>query len=319
MAVPWAIRSMAFPLRIGLLLTLLVAEAALVVSLRTVGWFNTGGAIRWFGCLIAALFPLAVVALVVCVQRFRFSLRMLLIATGLVAIFLCATVLPLRHAIDARHASRTLLATGATLHTVSSFESVYNQLNYDPRSDWPTPTNHRRLAVWLRPLAGDLLAIPTDDAIKEIWLENDSQAAAFCQKLSLFQNLERLSISTSITPTGMSGLRRVLTRPHLTDIHLSVDAPPDWLASLREVRTLSLWAEGPRAGLPLSPEQLQAIAALPELRVLWTFEYAVTDADAQMLSGCNGLKYAIFRKSAVTVAGKESLSKALPGCVVRLD
>jgi hypothetical protein len=311
---------MSFPLRIGLLLTLLVAEAALVVSLRTVGWNSTGRAIRWTSCLLAAFLPLALVAIAICGQRFRFSLRMLLIAMGLVAVFLWATVLPLRNAVDARRASQSLLAAGATLRTASSFDEVYAHLKYDPRPSRPAPAIDRPLAVWLRPLAGDILKVPTADAIKEIWLESDAQIAALRQDSSSFSNLERLGVSTAVTPAGMSALRSALPAgAHMTDILLNVDVPQGWLSSLNGVRTLSLWAEGPRAGLPLSREQFQAIAALPELRVLWIFGYAVTDADIQILSGCKTLKHVVFRKTAVTAAGEEQLSRALPDCVVHLD
>jgi toxin ParE1/3/4 len=45
-------------LRIGFLLTLLVAEIAIVVALNTLGWLGTGSAIRWWSCLLLAALPM---------------------------------------------------------------------------------------------------------------------------------------------------------------------------------------------------------------------------------------------------------------------
>jgi hypothetical protein len=157
--------------RIALLLTLLVGETALVFSLRLLGWHETGTAIRWLSALVLAVLPLAIAAILLVGHRFRFRLRTLLVAMALVAFFLAITVMPLQNALSSRRMSQRLLAAGATVHTASQFNKVYKQLAYDPRPAIPVSPEEPQLPVWLRPLAGDLLATLAQYA------ENESASA----------------------------------------------------------------------------------------------------------------------------------------------
>jgi hypothetical protein len=304
----------------ALLLTLLVGEVALVGSLRTVGWRETGGAIRWISCLTAAVLPLLVAVAIFFHHRFRFSLQMLLIAVALTATFLFITVRPLQNALSSRRASRLMLAAGATLHTTSSWDSVYAQLKYDPRLTKSLPSLNQQLPFWLRPLAGNMLAVPVDDAVREIWLDNDEQISALCNEKSSFRNLERISVGMNVTKAALETLRQNLPKfAHLTDMELLVDGPADWLKSLKGVRTLVLTIPYRAPPKRLSDEQLRVVAALPELRVLEIFRYANTDADIQILSSSKTLKHLILKKTTVTQAGKRQLSAALPGCLIHRD
>ena len=302
--------------RIALLLTLLVGETALVFSLRLLGWHETGGAIRWISALGLAVLPLGIAAILL-VHRFRFGLRTLLVATALVALFLTVTVMPLQNALSSRRMSQRLLAAGASLHTASPFEDVYKRWGYDPRPKSPSPAEERELSVWLRPLAGDLLTIPTDDVIRQIWFDSDAQISILCRDPRAFRNLEGISVSQAVTPTGMEMLRRSLRKfTYLTYIHIDVDVPKGWLRSLEGITTLDLWGEQRRPGSRLSGEHLHDIAALRDLRVLWIFKYATNDADVEVLSRCKSLKHLILRKTAVTELGEQRLSAALPNCAV---
>lgn len=306
-------------LRVGFLLVLLVCEVAWVASLRAFGWGATNGGIRWTSCLVGAVMPLIAAAAVLGRHRLRFNLRTMLVAMALVATFLALSVRPLQNAVGSRQGSRSLLASGATLHTKSSWDNVYAQLKYDPRPAAVVPVNPE-LAFWLRPLAGGLLNIPIDNTVREIWLSSDEQVEELCRNFEKFSNLERISINSGVTPAGAETLRQSLPAfSQLTDLHLNIDVQKDWFQLLRNIPTLSLWAEAPPAGRRLSDQQLRDIAALPDLRVLWIFKYAVTDADAQILAGSKSLKHVIFRKTAVTQSGEEQLSAALPGCVVHRD
>ena len=308
-ALGWASSS----LRMGFLLTLLIGEAALVASLHAFGWFATGGGLRWIGCLLAAVLPLVIAAVVLFRHRFRFGLRMLLVAMALVATFLFITVRPLQIAISARRANRLMLAAGATLHTTSSFDEVYRQLKYDPRPPRSLTPIKQSLPFWLRPLAGNIVAVPTDDSVREIWLDSDEQVAALCGEASTFRNLERISIDPGVTPAAGETLRRTLPElAHLSDIQFDVDVPADWLQSLSGIRTLVMWKERRIARSRLSNEQLRVIAASPELRVLLIFGYANTDADIQILSGSKTLKHVILKKTAVTLSGERQLSACCP-------
>jgi len=302
------------------LLTLLVVEVALVVSLRKFGWFETGGGIRWLGCLLVAVLPLVVAVAALFRRRFRFNLRVLLVATALVAFFLFWTVRPLQTAIDSRRASRLLLATGAQLHGWSSLDETYRQLQYDPRPGKGFPGKHGALPFWLRPLAGDLLSVPVDETVIEVWLTRDEQVLALCSEGAAFSHLERISVGPDVTKASMETLRQALPNfEYLTDLELLVDVRADWLRSLQGIRTLQLtkpFAAPPRR---LSDEQLAAVAELPELQVLFILGYSNVDADIQILSRSKSLRHLVLKKTEVTKAGEKSLSRALPQCVIHRD
>ena len=243
----------------------------------------------------------------------------MLVATALVAAFLCLSVRPLQNAVSSRQGSRLLTAAGAMLRTKSSWDDVYAQLNYDPRPAAILPVN-QELAPWLRPLAGHLLTVPTDASVREVWLTTDEQVAGLCGNAAIFSNLERISIDPGVTPTATEMLLQALpTFAGVTDLQFSVPVRKNWLRSLPNIRTLSLWAEGPLTGSRLTDEQLRDVAALPDLRVLWIFRYATTDTDIQILAASKTLKQLVLKKTASTQAGQDHLSAAMPDCIIHLD
>jgi hypothetical protein len=298
---------------------LLVGEVAWAVSLRDYGWGATNGGIRWTTCLVGAILPLIAAAVMLGRHRMRFNLRTILIAMALIATFLYLSVRPLQKALSSRRGSQSLLAAGATLRTYSSWDSVYAQLKYDPRPTAIPPVD-QQLAFWLRPLAGNLLNIPPDDTVREIWLVSDEQVAELCSNARAFSNLERISIDAAVTPAATETLLQALpTFARLTDLQFGVAVKKGWLRSLPNIRTLSLWAEGPLTGRSLSDEQLRDIAALPDLRVLNIFMYATKDADIQILAASKTLKHVILKKTAATQSGADKLSAAMPDCVIHRD
>jgi hypothetical protein len=306
-------------LRIGFLLVLLVGEVALVVSFRSLGWYSTNGKILWASCLLCAILPLIAAVVVLGRHRLRFNLRTMLIAMALVATFLYLSVRPLQTALSSRQGSQSLLATGATLRTRSSWDSVYAQLKYDPRPAAIMPVD-RQLAFWLQPLAGNLLTVPTDDSVREIWLGSDDQVTELCRNAVNFSNLERISVDTGVTPAATEALLQSLpTFAQLSDFQIGVAIPRNSLRSLSNVRTLTLWGEKPIAGATLSDEQLRGVAALPSLRVLYIFKYNITDADVQVLADSKTLKRIILKKTGVTQSGQDKLSAAMSDCVIDRD
>jgi len=228
--------------------------------------------------------------------------------------------LPLRSAIDARRGSRALLAARTEFFTKSQFEGVYKQLRYDPRPvrSLKASTGHE-LPGWLRPLAGDVMQVFPDDAIREIWLNSDTQALVFCENADSFLNLERLAV-TNLSPAMMDTIdNEALHADRVIDLEVNNDMPKDWLKSLPYIRTLFLSAEGRKTAKPLTAAQLHDVAAMPELKILWIFQYPVTDADVSVLSESKTLRYIFFKRTAVTEAGVYKLSEAMPDCVIRRD
>src|SRR5262249_14569475 len=154
-------------------LTLLLGEVGWVAALRAFGWNTTNSRIEWLACLFWAGLPLVVAAIVLARHQLRFNVRTMLVAMALIATFLYLTVRPLQTAVSSRRASRAVLSAGATLHTISSWDNVYASLQYDPRTPAAKVLPAPELAPWLRPLARNLLSVPTDDSIREIWLGSD--------------------------------------------------------------------------------------------------------------------------------------------------
>jgi hypothetical protein len=304
-------------IRFALLFILLAAEITLVFSLRLLGWNETGSAIRWITALLIAILPLTIAATLLIAHRFRFGLRTLLIATALVALFLMVTLMPLQNAFNLRRVSRQVLAAGAEIRTESSFRDVYKEFGYEPWPESSLTARNEQLPIWLHPLAGELLTIPNDDAVKCISLSSDAQITVVCRELAALRNLECISIYGAVTPAGMEMLRQSLKEfPHLTDLHIGIDVPKGWLRSLEQLRTLWLWVESLQPARRLSADLLRDIPALPDLRVLRIHTYAVNDGDMEVLSGCNLLRYLILRNTAVTDAGEQQFFAALPKCVV---
>jgi hypothetical protein len=58
---------------------------------------------------------------------------------------------------------------------------------------------------------------------------------------------------------------------------------------------------------------------MPQLKMLWIFQYPVSDADVAVLSESKTLRYIMFKRTAVTAAGVEKLSETMPDCVIRRD
>jgi hypothetical protein len=304
--------------RIAALLLLLGAEVALALSLRELGWFETGHVIRWAACGLAALLPLVVAAILMLRNRLRFSLRSLLMATALVSVFLFISVLPLIEAFDARKGSQRLQIEGVQLST-ESMDDYYRQLGYDPRPAPPKPPVNRPLAAWLRPLAGDVLALPTDDAIKSVWLETDGQVLRLCAMPSTFCNLEQIGVGPNVSPAGLQVLGGALTKfPQLTALNLgNVSIAKNWLKSLRNAKTLLLVVEGPLEGRLLEPQHLKDLADLPNLEVLMIAGYLVRSADLQALSSSKSLRFILLKRTATAPWGKKELAEAMPNCVIR--
>lgn len=77
--------------RLAALVAMLLAELALVVGLRTVGWPQTAGVIlnglRWLAIAAAVVLPLGIAAVLLYRSRWRFSLRALLAVTAIVAAY----------------------------------------------------------------------------------------------------------------------------------------------------------------------------------------------------------------------------------------
>jgi hypothetical protein len=157
--------------------------------------------------------------------------------------------------------------------------------------------------------------------VVEVWLESDAQVVAFGRVAHRLPNLEHVGVS-GLSADGMEVLRKHMPQlPRLVDVTVNnaVDIPDGWLASLANVRSLGIWAEGKRMGSPLAVEHLRDVAELPQLKVLLIFGYAVDDDQIQALSRSKSLSHLVLRYSKVTPQGRRRLTEALPDLEIRGD
>jgi hypothetical protein len=299
------------------LLVVLTSETALGVLLYGLGWYETGGLLRWLACLLLALLPALAAVVMLSRKRFRFSLKTLLVATALVALFMLASVRPLIEARQSRKASRQLAAAGAWLNDPRRNDDDYFQrIGYDPQcSPLPDPIDEKT-PVWLRPLLSDVLAVPRDDQVLTLEIKNSVEAEILSANASRLPRLEVLSIGGPINSEAMERLRTALPRFQSLRIVWIGDLviPDDWLIELKTTKALFLLDDGSKQRL--SAAQLHEIAGLPNLGVLHVHQLRIRDAELQELSGSKA-RFIFLKRTGVSSNAIRKLAEALPACDVR--
>lgn len=306
--------------RLRWLAALLFVESALAISLQTLGWFETGGLLRQAACALLALLPLAAAGLLVARRKFRFSIQVMLIATALLAFFMWISVLPLYEALESRRGTQALFAVKASPRDFCSNDEYFVRVGYDPRPAPPTlpPASHS-LPPWLRPLAGDALRLPVDAAVREIKLQDDQQAAALAAHVERFPSLTYVGVATrGMSPRGIAMVRKALPRvANLVQLHVTCPVPKGILRSAPGVRCLWIDSGSRRVNL-LGPDEMNDMAALPELKLLDLRHIRISDADLQLLAQSASLRQIWLRAEGITPAGIERLRSSMPECEVKL-
>ncbi|MEX2115091.1 MAG: hypothetical protein WD845_17990 [Pirellulales bacterium] len=291
---------------------LLLLEAGLVVSLRTLGWLGTGSAIGLIICTLATFLPLLIGLVLLARNRLRFGLRALMACVALVAVFVFVSAMPLVDYRSARTATKQLAAANATLNVEFDWDSFYDGMGLKPP---PVPESAPavRLPPWLGPFTESLSAIPTDDAVRSIHLSSDEQVHILAVYSARFSSLQFVSIARGVSVAGLRTLQSVLPHfPQLVGVQVNdVAVPENWYGSLTNIRTLLVWGEGMSRGAPFPPEDLVAIRSLPNLEALMILGYAFNDSDAKRLSSSPSIKRVILRGTAVTPKGESALSNAM--------
>lgn len=308
-----------FHSRTTLLVAFLCFELALVWSFRTLGWFETGGVIRWGACALLALLPLALAATLLARRRFRFGLRTLLIAMSLLAIFMCVSVLPLYEAIEARRGSQSLEACDAQIDLASTNDKYFEMVGYDPRRAAPVYHPEPALPVWLRPLAAETLQVAPDNSVREIWLDNDVQVMALAEHAARFTGLKGVGLRNGVGLRGMRTLANAMSElPHVDQLYVDSPVPARWLGSgeFDRLRSLKIYGK-PRSPDLLSAELLREIAGLSDLRHLSLWWVKTSDADLQLLATSTSLRLIELRISGATSPGFEQLGRAMPNCRIK--
>lgn len=315
--------------RLSPLLALLIAEIALLVAIRQLDWFATGPINQWIARLLAAFLPLLVAVALLVKRGLRFSLRTMLVATALIAVFLVITGVPLRNAIALRQVSHRLKSAGASIGTGRASEDFFRSLGY-PESDPLPPSNTGSLPAWLRPLAGDFNELPLDEQVIAIAMRDDRQIAELCRDPAPLVHLKSIAVYRGVSPTGMESLGKAM--PQFAAVkEVSVNHVPvtlQFLRALENVEFLTLSARYPRrfsyrmavsAPGQLTTEYVAAIASLPHLKVLHLIDHGIADADFALLAKSASLEHVILNNATVSSAAVKKLRQQLPHCDIRKE
>jgi hypothetical protein len=302
-----------------ILVVLLILEGALVISLRTLGWFGTGDAAQLIGSVVVSALPLLIALAFLAINRFHFGMRSLLGTMALIAIFLYVTVLPVLDYRSARRASMQLISESATLNEDLELDRFYSAIGLDPPPmlKSPKPVN---VPPWLTPLIRHISTVPPDDSVRMIELTSDRQIRILADNWQRFGGLQSLYVASGVTEDGLKLLLTIIEQfDRLDRIHTNDVSPPkSWYGSLTNVRTLYVWGEGASRGTPFPKHRVTEIASLPNLEVLMVLGYEFNDADARLLANSTSIKRIILRKTAVTPIGESILNdKALNRVVYR--
>jgi hypothetical protein len=233
-------------------------------------------------------------------------------------LFMFVSVRPLLDAYEARRGAQLLAHHGIKLNLHSVRDDFYTRIEFDPRPPRSFASERGEIPFWLRPLSGDLASLPLDESVVSIDVSTNDQVVALAETAPRLKNLESLEIWGRLSPSAMDLLQNTVPDfERLVEISIKVPTTDVWLASLTNVRSLFIWGEGPGQGLPLSSEQIRAVAKLPNLEVLMIFGDGVNDATVQPSAQSASLRRLILRKTDVTSAGVKALSNKMPNCEIR--
>jgi len=175
------------------LMAILLFELVVWGSMR---WFGWNESLRLGGLsvlLILSAFPL-VIAAVMLLWSWRLSIRRMLIAVTLVAIFLAAVAVPYQRFSSERHASFTLMSAGAGVPRYDS----YMQRKYP--LERPAPGFLSALTIktvaWLLPSVGK---VPVDEVVCELTIMNDQQLSALLGQSKRLPNLSSVELGDSVS------------------------------------------------------------------------------------------------------------------------
>lgn len=295
----------------SVLLFVLIFEVMVVVSLRWLGWYGSGNAFLFLGCLIVTALPLLVALAILLRRRLKFSLRSLLAVTMLVSLFLVSSLVPLVRHRSERQASMQLLATNATLNEGQDWGDFYSKLDLNPPPDLVVNSRASAVPAWLASFTKRTQTIPPDNTVRSVWLNSDEQCRILSDNWKRLPSLRSVSLTRGVSTEGFELLQDVLPRfKHLHCVHTNdVAVPPNWYSALTNIRSLWVWGEGTSRGKPFDEGHLKEITELSNLEMLMVLGYAFDDEDARELAGSTSIKRVVLRGTAVTADGESNLEE----------
>ncbi len=303
-----------------LLLGLMAIEIGLLVSLRKLGWFETGNVLQMLGSILVMALPILIIAIVLLLNRFRLSLRMILILIALNALLLGTSVKPMLEYRDQRRGGYRLLTANARLDT--------EQYNFQHGAKWnyglvKIPTIEEPV-IWIPPwisyFVRDIQKGPADVLIVNIVVESDEQLKLIAEEAKRFSNLKTLSIDTTqISSEGISRLPSIFAScKSLSDLYFfgnDMEKLHGGLAIGDGLRGVSFYAY---QGQPLSVSLVRELTSLDHLEsISFNFQCA-NDEVLQSISPRPKLKNILLRQTDVTEEAIRKFRESNPDCVLKV-
>ncbi len=249
------------------LISLLVFEIVVWGSMRWYGWNESLRLGGLSGLLLISAIPL-IVATAMLLWSWRLSIRRLMVAVTLIAIFFAAFAVPYQRFWSERHASYALFNAGAGPITYESHikRRSFMQSRYPLKP--PVPTTFSSFALttitWLQPSLGKL---PVDQAICEVTVDSDQQINVLLAQAKRLPNLRVIIFGESVTNVGRALFSDSVSYfPNLlaASIGCSKDFQAESIRNLRGLKSIDFWTNSQQS--PPLPNRLgKVVSSLGEL------------------------------------------------------
>jgi hypothetical protein len=307
--------------RLFFLLGVFACELLAFHSLKSYGWDGTGDRLNMILAVCLALLPL-VAALVVLLFRGRhFSLRSMLIATTLLAIFIAIIVYPIAQVRQRRRVASIFESQRFPYGTGTRLERSYQQFGIPYHQEPAAETDDTDdIQFWMKPLLGDALPTYPDRAIRSLDLYSDEDIEFVADLIGQLPNLEVVHLRDRVTERG---LKMIAERfPKLEALTIDrVILPQVVDVSLPAVRYLTIRGDFSRPNPPhtrISDEQLRDLISVEGLEILSFDGIVIDDSNAPILLEKGNLKMLILWRSKLTERGHDALRGQAPKTKLRV-
>lgn len=179
-----------------LLIALVLIEIGLVVSLRQLGWWGTGDLLVLIFSVAAIALPIAIVVLILAINRFRLGLRSLFLFMVILSLFIALNLKPLLDYREIRRGSTALLRTQSNLITEDYFyRSLSDRSPNRPKSAKVIEEPTVWLPPWLSYFVRDIAKAPVDVTVISIHVYSNQEFRVLTEQFRAFPNLSSIRVS----------------------------------------------------------------------------------------------------------------------------
>lgn len=276
-------------------------------------WFETSGwksTVAWGGLIAAvslALLPLIAAISLLLVRGRKFSLRSMMIATALVAVFVSLFLYPYLQAKERRRGVIALEAAGIL------YQTVPDRASHQPPPE--RPAIERDIRFWMKPFIGDSFPSTPDLAVRGLALRTDKDIQLVASLIDRFPNLDSVILDErGISKEGFQLFAEFAPRLYSLEIHtVQGSFPEGWGKSLHGVGSLEMFniMFAANAKTRLSGEQLADIASIDGLEHVSLIGIDFKDSDFRLGQSPN-LREVTIHDTNLDAAGCNAILAANP-------